>query len=156
MRIRDGLTSLAYLRPRPETDPEQIVIGGHGMGGLVALHVAEIDGHVRGVFCDEILSSFQTLAESPSYAWEQDVFFPDVLRYYDVPELAADLRVLLLIVNHLDAMNRLLPAAGARQLYSQALARGNVDVLSELDGPQAQTTQVSWTNHLWQAASSVR
>ena len=156
MRIRDGLTALAYLRSRPETDPEQVVIGGHGMGGLVALHVAEIDGHVRGVFCDEILSSFQTLAESPSYAWEHDVFFPNVLKYYDVPELAADLRMPLLIVNPLDAMRRPLTPAAARQLYAQALARGNVEVQAGLTGPQTYTTQVDWTNHLWQAAASVR
>jgi cephalosporin-C deacetylase-like acetyl esterase len=156
MRIRDGLTALAYLRSRSETDPEQIVVGGHGMGGLVALHVAEIDGHVRGVFCHEILSSFQTLAESPSYAWEHDVFFPNVLRYYDVPELAADLRVPLLIVNPLDAMKRPLLPVAARQLYSQALARGNVDVQTGLTGLQAQTIQINWTNHLWQSAVSVR
>ena len=106
--------------------------------------------------CHEILSSFQTLAESPSYAWEHDAFFPNVLKYYDVPELAADLRVPLLIVNPLDAMKRPLLPAAAKQLYSQALARGNVDVQTGLTGLQAQTIQINWTNHLWQSAASVR
>ena len=32
------------LRQRPEIDPDRIVVGGHGMGGVVALHVAAIDG----------------------------------------------------------------------------------------------------------------
>jgi len=155
MRIRDGLTALAYLRSRPEVDPEQIVVGGHGMGGVVALHVAEIDGHVRGVFCNEFLSSFQTLAVSSSYAWEHDAFFPNVLKYYDVPELAADVRVPLLMVNPLDAMKRPLSPEAARQLYAQALARGNVDVQTGLAGPQAHGTQVNWIDHLWTSAASV-
>jgi dienelactone hydrolase len=47
MRIRDGLASLAWLRAPPGVDPELVVVGGHGMGGIVALHVAAIDGGLR-------------------------------------------------------------------------------------------------------------
>jgi dienelactone hydrolase len=151
MRIRDGLTALAYLRSRPETDPHQIVVGGHGMGGVVALHVAAIDGHVRGVFCNNSLSSFRALAESPAYAWEHDAFFPNVLKYYDMPELAADLKFPVLLVNPLDAMKHPLPADVARELYVGARARGNVEVESGLAGPQERATEISWINHLWPA-----
>jgi hypothetical protein len=119
------------------------------MGGLVALHVAEIDGHVRGVFCNDFLGSFKALAESPSYAWGHDVFFPNVLKYYDVPDLAADLRVPLLLVNPLDAMKLPLSADAANKLYSQALAQGNVELEAGLPLTQAQSTQVNWANHLW-------
>jgi cephalosporin-C deacetylase-like acetyl esterase len=154
MRIRDGLAALAYLRSRPEIDPDQIAVGGHGMGGVVALHVAEIDGHFRGVFCNEFLSSFESLAVSPSYAWEHDAFFPNVLKYYDLPELAADLSVPLLMVDPLDAMKLPLPAAAAKSLYSQALARGTVEVSSEVSAPQAGTIQAKWIDRLWLPTSA--
>ena len=153
MRIRDGLTALAYLRSRPEIDPGQIVVGGHGMGGVVALHVAEIDGHMRGVFGNEFLSSFRALTDSASYTWEHDAFFPNVLKFYDVPELAADLKAPLLLVNPLDAMQRPLLTQAASNLYSRAVDRGNVEVQSGLAGPPAQTVQVHWVNDLWPAAA---
>jgi len=154
MRIRDGLAALAYLRSLPEIDSDQIVVGGHGMGGVVALHVAEIDGHVRGVFCNDFLSSFEALAASPSYAWQHDAFFPNVLKYYDLPELAADLRVPLLMVNPLDAMKLPLSAAAAKQLYSQALAHETVEVNSEVSAPQVGTIQVKWIDRLWSPTSA--
>lgn len=157
MRIRDGLTALAYLRARPEIDPQQIVVGGHGMGGLVALHVAEIDGHVRGVFCNEFLSSFQSLVDSPSYAWGHDAFYPNVLKYYDVPDVAADLRIAILLVDPLDPMKFPLGTEAAKQLYSQALAEGNLQLQTGFAEPQVHSAEIEWTNRVWSnSAADVR
>lgn len=104
MRIRDGLASLAYLRSRIGDRP--IVVAGHGMGAVVALHVAVIDGRVRAVVADSPLASFRLLAEAESYAWDAGAFFPGVLRHYDLPELAATLKSPLLLINPLDAQKR--------------------------------------------------
>jgi hypothetical protein len=54
MRIRDGLSALAYLRTRLSTGEQRILVGGFGMGGVVALHVAAMDHQVRGVFVSGI------------------------------------------------------------------------------------------------------
>lgn len=92
MRIRDGVAALAWLRAQPGVDPERIVVGGRGMGGVVALHVAAIDGHLRGVFASEFPTSFRSMAESERSAWPHDAFLPGVLKHYDIPELIANLK----------------------------------------------------------------
>ncbi|MFO7975316.1 MAG: alpha/beta hydrolase, partial [Candidatus Hydrogenedentota bacterium] len=89
MRIRDGLAALAYLRSRAEIDPERIIVGGNGMGGVVALHVAAVHGRVAGVFSMNGLATFESLATHAEYTWPQQAFLPGVLEHYDLPELIA-------------------------------------------------------------------
>jgi len=117
MRVRDGLAALAYLRSRPEIDPAKIVVGGHGMGGAVALHVAALDPAVEGVLSLDGLATFESLAVSEGYTWPPDAFFPGVLRYYDLPELAASLGRPVLIAAPRDAMQAPLDGAAASALY---------------------------------------
>lgn len=102
MRIRDGLSALAYLRARPEVDIDRIVLTGRGVGGLVALHVAAIDCGVKGVVVWDSLISFQSLLEGDSYVWPADVFIPNVLLHYDLPELIGVLPCDVAVLNPLD------------------------------------------------------
>ncbi len=125
MRIRDGLSALAYLRSRDEVDPGRIVVGGRGMGGVVALHVAAVDGKVAGVFSAEALGSFESLATSPGYAWSHEDFLPDVLRHYDLPELVASLTMPTLVVNPTGADKHRLDAKAAKALYAPADRQGS-------------------------------
>lgn len=124
MRVRDGLAALAWLRARSDIDPKRIVVGGHGMGGVVALHVASVDGQVAGVFSKEGLASFESLAGTPSYAWSAEDFFPKVLLHYDLPELAAALKLPTLIARPLDAAKQPLDREDIQTLYASALAHG--------------------------------
>lgn len=107
MRIRDGLAALAWLRSLPGIETDQIVVGGRGMGGVVALHVAAIDaargGRLAGTFAFESLGAFQMLAEEPSYTWDHECFLPEVLRHYDLPELTRALPFPVLIARPLGA-----------------------------------------------------
>ncbi len=102
-RIRDGLAALAWLRTRPEVDADRIVVGGHGMGGVVALHVAAIDGGVAGVFSVSAPASFEQLAAESEYTWSHEDFLPEVLLHYDLHELTAALSMPVFIVDPLDA-----------------------------------------------------
>ncbi len=117
MRIRDGLAALAWLRSRGEIDPAKIVVGGRGMGGIVALHVAAIDGHVAGVFSVDGLASFESLAATEKYAWSPEDFLPGVLLHYDLPEMVNALPMPVLIANPLDAAKEPLDAEAAAKLY---------------------------------------
>jgi len=117
MRIRDGLAALAYLRGRDEIDPARIVVGGRGMGAVVALHVAAIDRNVAGAFALEGLASFLDLATSQEYAWSHEDFLCGVLRAYDIPDLARGIAAPVLIVNPLDAQKKALDVAAAAALY---------------------------------------
>jgi cephalosporin-C deacetylase-like acetyl esterase len=124
MRIRDGLSALSYLRSREEVDATRIVVGGRGMGGVVALHVAAIDGQVAGVFSADALATFESLAVSESYAWPHDAFLPDVLRHYDLPGLCAGLAVPALVVNPLDAGRASLTEEACAKAYKAAIEAG--------------------------------
>jgi len=117
MRVRDALAALAYLRGRPEVDAAAIVITGCGLGGVVALFAAAIDGAVAGVVTWDALVSFRALLEEETYTWPADAFIPNALRHCDLPELAASLFCPVRILNPLD---------GCRvRLSEQAIARLN-------------------------------
>ncbi len=91
MRVRDALAALAYLRAWPEVDAEAIVVTGCGLGGVIALFAAAIDGAVAGVVTWDAPISFRALLEGETYTWPADAFIPHVLRHFDLPELAASL-----------------------------------------------------------------
>lgn len=145
MRIRDGLAALKYLRSRSEIDPAKIVVGGYGMGGVVALHVAAVDDAIAGVFSTNGLASFESLATSPSYAWSHEDFFPDVLRHYDLPELVARLKMPTMLVNPLDADQGALDAMSAKRLYASAITRGEAFQLHpDVDAGRRRALQIAF------------
>ncbi len=120
MRVRDGLASLAALRAVKAINGDKIVVAGYGMGGVVALHVAALDGNTAGVFAVNSLASFTDLAVSEKYAWSHDAFLPNVLNYYDLPDLAARVTVPVLLLNPLDAEKNGLTPARMEKIYSAA------------------------------------
>lgn len=130
MRIRDGLASLAYLRSRNEVDPDRIVIGGRGLGAVVALHVAAIDGHVVGVFALDGLATFESLAASEFYAWAPEAFYPNVLIYYDLPGLVGAIQTPVLIANPLDAAKESLSEESADVAYRAIREDGRIQVVA--------------------------
>ncbi len=102
MRVRDGLSSLAYLRSRPEVDNSNIIVTGCGQAAIAALHVALIDGKVKGVVIWDSLVSFISLLKTEKYTWDADTFIPEILTYYDLPDLIASLQIPVMVCNPLD------------------------------------------------------
>lgn len=125
-RVRDGLAALLYLQSRPEIDPAGIVVTGSGMGGLVALHVAALTNDVQGVVTWDTLVSFQSLLEVERYAWPAETFMPNVLRYYDLPELINALPCPALAIRPRDALGEVLAkveglnALAGRKVYTSS------------------------------------
>ncbi|HPO13564.1 MAG TPA: hypothetical protein PLI09_08980 [Candidatus Hydrogenedentes bacterium] len=124
MRVRDGLSALAWLRAQPHIDPAKIIAGGHGMGGVIALHLAALDSTLAGVFAESPLATFESLAASENYSWSPEDFLPGVLKHYDLPELAAALTMPALIAQPLDAAKKPLPKKDAEEMYQSALRKG--------------------------------
>jgi len=137
MRIRDGLSALSYLRSRPEVDPARVVLGGRGMGGVVALHVATLAGDVAGVFSVDGLAAFELLATETDYRWSPEAFLPNVLQHYDLPELVAQLAVPTLILNPRDANKDAMDRATAETGYAPALKRRDGFQLLRGEGEEA-------------------
>lgn len=135
MRTRDALAALAYLRNRPEVDRTQVVVSGCGLGGVVALLVAAIDGAVAGVVTWDSLVSFRALLEEEHYMWPADAFIPHVLRHFDLPELAASLPCPVRRISLRDGRGRparSAAATGSAMLIGGADAEG--PVLSDTEG----------------------
>lgn len=121
MRIRDGLAALAYLRTRSEIDASKIVAGGHGLGAIVALHVAAFNSALAGLFCVDGLATFESLACSETYDWSVESFLPHALKYYDLPELVASINIPTLMVSPLDANKKSLSEEEIKQIYGDAI-----------------------------------
>ncbi len=134
MRVRDGLAALAWLRTQSNINPAKIITGGHGMGGVLALHLAALDSTLAGVFADSPLATFELLAASETYSWSPEDFLPGVLKQYDLPELAAALPMPTLIVNPLDAGKTPLSRDIANKTYQAANEKGaNFSLVQESD-----------------------
>lgn len=125
MCIRDGLAALAWLRACANIDPARIVIGGRGLGGVIALHVAAIDGAAAGTFSVDGPVSFEACAAAESCAWPLDIFLPRALQHYDLPELAAELPMPVLFAASCDAQRRPLTQADMKKSYAAARARNS-------------------------------
>lgn len=120
MRIRDGLAAFAWLRARPGV--EKIVVGGHGLGAVVALHVAVLAEDAAGIFCDAMPASIEMIVAEKENHWPPDVFIPEILRYYDLPALAGMFKGPVLIADPLNAQKLPLDRETAEKCYANALA----------------------------------
>lgn len=126
LRVRDALCGLAYLRSRPEVDPGRVMVGGRGVGAIVALHAALLAGNVRRLLCLEMLSHYGALAEQYPFSWPQSIFIPGVLQHYDLPEVVALLAgpVQVHVFCPRDAQHAPLTQEQAETLYADALMAG--------------------------------
>lgn len=104
MRIRDGLTALAFLRQSDQTRDCPVVVSGCGLGGIVAAHVAAIDPKAAGIVVWDTLRAFEDLLRAEDTAWSPEVFMPGVLERYDIPDLLKVCSGPVRWINPLDAM----------------------------------------------------
>lgn len=124
LRVRDALCALAWLKSRPQVDSSRIILGGRGVGAIVALHVAALDGHVHGLLCMDMLSHYGALTEQFPFTWPQSIVIPGILKEYDLPELLAALPPKRAVVfNPLDAQRQFVPLDSAQRTYQHAIDR---------------------------------
>jgi hypothetical protein len=87
LRTDDAIRAIDYLAGRADVDPLQISAVGSGHLGLVLLHTAVLDARLKHVTVDHILTSYQSLAESPTPIGASEDILPSVLARYDIPDL---------------------------------------------------------------------
>ena len=106
MRIRDGLAVLSYLRSREEVDTHRILVTGAGLGGIVAPHVAAIDASVAGAVAWDCPVEIADLVATEDYSWPAETFIPNMLKHYDLPDLAASIPAVVRVINPLNGAGR--------------------------------------------------
>ncbi len=128
LRVRDALRGLDYLRSRPEVDLDRLIIGGRGVGAIVALHAAVLDGNIDRVICLEGLSHYGALTEEFPFSWQESIMIPGILRRYDLPDLAGACRGVH-VINPADAQGSPVGQDVGDALYggSQVVVRCGVD-----------------------------
>ena len=106
------------------------MVGGRGIGAIVALHTALLAGDVKRVICLDMLSHYGAMTEKFPFSWRQSIIIPGVLRHYDLPELAAAMAgVKVTVIDPLDARKQPVAQKDADELYacSGAVVRCGVD-----------------------------
>jgi cephalosporin-C deacetylase-like acetyl esterase len=78
MRLWDVMRSVEALKRQPEADPQRITLLGRGISGILGLYAAILDESIAQV----------VLLEPPT-SHQQGPVFLNILRYADLPEVAA-------------------------------------------------------------------
>jgi len=127
LRVRDGLCGLDYLLSRPEIDKNRIIVGGRGIGAIVALHIALLNPKVSSVICLDMLSHYGALTEKFPFSWRQSIIIPNILKYYDLPDIIAELsNTKVFIINPMDAQKNIISQELADELYAKAISNGAI------------------------------
>ncbi|MDQ1316802.1 MAG: Alpha/beta hydrolase [Candidatus Poribacteria bacterium] len=129
LRVRDALCGLNYLISRSEVDISRIMVGGRGIGAIVALHIALLNPIVHRVICVDMLSHYGALTEKFPFSWRQSIIIPDILKYYDLPEIIAKLKgVKTFVINPMDAQKMILSQDEVDKLYINAVIQCKINV----------------------------
>lgn len=127
LRVRDGLCGLDYLLSRSEVDEDRIIVGGRGIGAIVALHIALLNPKVKRVICLDMLSHYGALTEKFPFKLRQSVIIPNILKYYDLPDMIAEFdNIKVYIINPVDAQKNIISQELANELYEKAIFKGAV------------------------------
>ncbi len=120
MRVRDVIRTLDYTQGRVDVGTEQgIRVFGTGAGALWALYAAALDSRIHSVVAQSGLLSYQSLTQVDRYEHGADVFVRDVLKGFDLPQVAgaiADRE--LVLVSPTNPMKEPVDLGLARSTYS--------------------------------------
>ena len=107
-----------------DADAKNLHVIGKGMGGLWCLYAAALDPRIRSLISVQSLLSYRSLTQVDRYRYGADVFVPDVLLHFDIPQVAAAItgRQLTLIYP-MDAMKNKVSVVAAEKAYDSASSR---------------------------------
>jgi hypothetical protein len=83
------MRSVDYILSRDDADKAGVNVIGKGMGALWAMYAAVLDPRIRSVVCQEGLVSYGSLASVDRYSHGANIFIRDVLKHFDLPQVAA-------------------------------------------------------------------
>jgi cephalosporin-C deacetylase-like acetyl esterase len=120
-RVWDFLRCLDYLESRRDVDRDRI----HGLGArgsaLAALLSAVLDDRVHSLLLDQPIATYASVVESKAYTLDLSWFLFDVLKHFDLPDLAALIAPRpCWILNAVNAQGETLAESQVSSLYRNA------------------------------------
>jgi len=118
MRVKDVLRSIDYVLTRSDVDRAAVRAIGTGMGALWVLFAAALDSRISRAVCDGGLLSYRTLASSDRYLHGSSIMISDVLKHFDLPQVASAIgERRLTLLDPVDAMKARAAPEAARAVY---------------------------------------
>lgn len=91
MRMADLIRGLDVLAELGIAAPNGVIGFARGNPGVAMLHAAVLDPRLSQLVLEDLPPAYRTLAATPIHRQIFDVVLPNVLRHYDLPDLAAAL-----------------------------------------------------------------
>jgi hypothetical protein len=101
-----------------------VSIDVRGIGALWVLFAAALDVRIRSTIREGGLLPYRTLISSDRYLHGADIFIPDVLKYFDLPNVAAALDGRVAVIAPVGAMKNPVEPSRARKVYSPPVRCG--------------------------------
>ena len=121
MRVQDVVRAVDYALSRSDADRAAVRAIGKGMGALWVLFAAALDTRITRAVCDSGLLSYGTLAASDRYLHGASVMLPEVLKHFDLPQVAAAAGGRrLVLLDPVDAMKSPVDPATARKTFERS------------------------------------
>jgi dienelactone hydrolase len=118
LRMADIIRGLDLLASRNLLTPQAILFA-RGNPGVAALHAAVLDPRISQVIIEDLSPTYRTLASTPIHRQIFDTVIPNVLRHYDLPQLAAHIAPRKVILGRTTAA----PPEGFNSVNIQTLRR---------------------------------
>ncbi len=117
MRVQDVVRSIDYAVSRDDVDRGGVRVIGKGMGAQWVMFAAALDARIRRAVCEGGLLSYRTLASADRYLHNSSIMLPDVLKHFDLPQVAEAAGKRVVLVDPVDAMKSAVNMDTARQAY---------------------------------------
>src|SRR5262249_19981787 len=89
MRVQDVMRCVDYAMQREAVDAQRLHLIGKGRAALWCLYAAALDERISSLICTGGLLSYRALALTDRYLYGADILVPDILRHFDLPQVAA-------------------------------------------------------------------
>jgi cephalosporin-C deacetylase-like acetyl esterase len=119
MRVQDVIRSVDYALSRADVDKQRFRVAGKGAGALWVLFAAVLDGRISDLILERGLLSYRTLARADRYTHSSGILVPDILKHFDLPQVAAGLAGRkLTLAGPVDHMQRSVDLEAVKRCYS--------------------------------------
>ena len=156
MRALDINRGVDLLSARRDVDRDRIYAYGKRGGAVATLYAAVLDGRIRRVVLEGMLSSYDSVVQNKIHRQVLESVAPGALKFYDLPDLVASLAPRKIsIVSGTDPLGHDLPADAVRKEYGRAVEAyrkmGMVEairILDRISGEDIKTIQTELTDNM--------